>query len=266
MKDCCSRLQAYNQRLKEYVAIYDSQTVNDAMTAGWVSTDDAKLIAALCTRTKSQLQRTRKQFRQLYDKDLRKEVSSETSGSYRKLMFYALAAPDEYIADIIDRACDVALLGPDWGCDETALLEVFVTHTQEELQAGKKKWEGRTDKSLVDHIKSNLGSSYRHLNALLNLLFMGDRREDEATEEEVAQKQVETLHEECEKGWFEDFDESMIITIVGSNTGPQQHNNTMASDAAGTEDRHSGASYFRVALAPKKRFVSRKHLVDHRCR
>ena len=159
MKDCCTRLQAHNQRLKEYVAIYDCQTVKDAIgESGWLSgANDRKLIACLCTRTKAQLQRTRKQYRDLYDLDLREEVKSETSGSYQKLMYYALAAPDTYIADIIDKACDVAWLGPDWGCDETCLLEVFVTHTQAELQAGKAKWEGRTDKSLTDHINSELG-------------------------------------------------------------------------------------------------------------
>ena len=223
MKKCCVRLQAHNKRLKEYVAIYDCQTVKAAMDeAGWVSgVNDPKLIAALCTRTKSQLLRTRKQFRDLYDKDLRAEVKSETSGSYKKLMWYALASPAESVADIIDRACDVALFGPDFGCDETALLEVFVTRSQEELQAGKQKWEGRTDKSLVDHLNSELGSSYRHLNKLLQLLYMGDRREDGEVEEEVAQQQVEALHEEFDKGWFEDFDESMVITILGSNNLPQ---------------------------------------------
>ena len=44
-----------------------------------------------------------------------------------------------------------------------------MTHTQEELQAGKAKWEGRTDKSLVDFLNSNLGHSYRHLNRLLQV-------------------------------------------------------------------------------------------------
>ena len=64
MKDCCVRLQAHNRRLKQYVAIYDSQTVNEAMNGGFVGLgcNDRKLIAALCTRTKSQLTRTRKQY------------------------------------------------------------------------------------------------------------------------------------------------------------------------------------------------------------
>ena len=223
MADCCTRLQAYNRRLKEYISIYDAQTVNEATNGGFLGLgcNDTKLIAALCTRTKSQLQRTCKQYRNLYDKDMRAEVDDETSGGYKKLMWYALAAADEYIADIIDRACDVALIGPDLGCDETALLEVFVTHTQAELQAGKAKWEGRTDNHLVDHLESNLGSSYRHLNRLINLLYMGDRNESDSVDEALAAEQVAALYEECEKGWFEDFDESQIIEIIGANTTKQ---------------------------------------------
>ena len=53
--------------------------------------------------------------------------------------FFVLAAPDAYIADIIDMACNEASIA-EFGCDEVCLLEVFVTHTQEELQAGRAKW------------------------------------------------------------------------------------------------------------------------------
>jgi hypothetical protein len=151
---------------------------------------------------------------------MRAEVQGETGGAYRKLMYFVLAAPDAYIADIIDMACNEAAI-LEFGCDEICLLEVFVTRTQEELQAGKAKWEGRTDKSLVDFINSNLGHSYRHLNRLLQLLFMGDRVETDETDEELAATQVGELKEECDKGWFEDFDESKIIEIIGANTTPQ---------------------------------------------
>ena len=65
MEESATRLQALNRRLKEYVAIYDSQTINEAMNGGFLGLgcNDEKLIAALCTRTKSQLSRTRKQYR-----------------------------------------------------------------------------------------------------------------------------------------------------------------------------------------------------------
>ncbi len=57
--------------------------------------------------------------------------------------------------------------------------------------------------------------------ASCSLLYMGDRIETDEVNEELAAQQVETWEEECDKGWFEDFDESMIITIIGSNTTNQ---------------------------------------------
>ena len=51
------------------------------------------------------------------------------------------------------------------------------------MYAGKKKWEGAKDTSLIDYIKKELGHSYRHLCTLL-LLLKGDRAEDEAADEE----------------------------------------------------------------------------------
>ena len=88
MKTCAERLQAHNRRLKEYVSIYDCEAVNEAMNGGFMGLgcNDAKLIACLLTRTKSQLQRTKKKYREMYDKDLRAEVEGETGGAYRKLM------------------------------------------------------------------------------------------------------------------------------------------------------------------------------------
>ena len=50
MLECCTRLQAYNERIKEYIAIYDSATVDEAMNGGFMGLgcNDNKLIAALC--------------------------------------------------------------------------------------------------------------------------------------------------------------------------------------------------------------------------
>ena len=50
---------------------------------------------------------------------------------------------------------------------------------------------------------------------------MGDRVETEESDEELAAAQIAELKEECDKGWFEDFDESKIIEIIGANTIPQ---------------------------------------------
>jgi hypothetical protein len=112
MTECCTRLQAHNRRLKEYVAIYDAQTVKEAADGGFLGLgrNDRKLIACLSTRTKSQLARTRRQYRELYDKDMRAEVKGETgSGGYGRMMFFGMAAPDEYVADCASDGLRVGL-------------------------------------------------------------------------------------------------------------------------------------------------------------
>ena len=48
--------------------------------------NDKKLMAALCSRTKSQLSMTRKRYRDMYDKDMKDEVKGETGGYYGKMM------------------------------------------------------------------------------------------------------------------------------------------------------------------------------------
>ena len=225
--DVCTRLQAHNRRLKEYVAIYDCQTVNEAMNGGFLGLgcNDHKLIVTLCTRTKSLMQRTRKQYRKMYDKDLRAEVKGETgSGSYGRMCFFGMAAKDEYVADIIDLACDASIL-TSLGCDETCLIEVFVTHTQAELQAGKRVWEGRRDKSLIDYITKELSwpsGTYTLLKRLLFLLYTGDRDEAaDAADEAKAARQAEAVHAECAKGWFEAFESSVVIETIGANSTAQ---------------------------------------------
>ena len=227
MSDCCTRLQAHNQRLKAYVAIYDCETVKEAMSGGFMSggVNDRKLIACLCTRSKKQLWRARKQYREMFNQDMRTCVKESTdgvflTGSYARLMYFAMASADEYVADIIDLACGGSeVVDFETGVDETTLLELFVTHTQAELQAGKKVWEGRRDGSLIDHLNKRVGSSYRHLRALLLLLLKGDLADANApVDEEAVLAQVATLKGECDKGWFEDFDESAIISVLGGNS------------------------------------------------
>ena len=52
----------------------------------------------------------------------------------------------------------------------------------------------------------------------------------------------------------------------GSNTGPHQHDDAVASDAAGAKYTHSGVPDFCVSLTPEERLMPRKHLVDDRSR
>ena len=147
-----------------------------------------------------------------------------------------MASLVRYVADMIDLACDASIL-TSLGCDETCLIELFVTQTQSELQAGKRKWEGRTDRSLIDYVTKELtwpsgtyaaaeahlmdsdcvphhqladcvglrliGSDYvpliryTHLKRLIYLLYKGDRDESDTSDAARAAEQAQQLHDEC---------------------------------------------------------------------
>ena len=204
MEDACIRLQAYNGQCKIQIAILDAETVYEALSGGFMGngTNHNKMIISLCTRTKLQLVRTKHKFRELYDGDLRNTVRSETAGwftdNYGRMMSYAMASAEDYIADMIDKACQ------GWGCDETLLIELFCTKSNAEMRAGKEAWEGRTDRSLTDYLTKELASGHATLLALLLKLLKGERDESGAADAEKVAEQAAALHQECAKvdGWF----------------------------------------------------------------
>ena len=116
-------------------------------------------------------------------------------------MDLALAPKDAYFADMIDKAC-VGI-----GCSETTLIELFVTTKNADIAAGRKAWEGRTDKNLIDYLDDELTESYKHLQHLIFKILKGERDESGEVDEAAAVKQVEAIHKECDKGMFSDFKE-----------------------------------------------------------
>ena len=154
--DAATKLQDHTKKLKTYVATLDATACHAAMKGGvlGIGCDDAQLIAATCTRTKKQLARTIKRYRALYDRDLRDDIKGETGGDYGRMVYYATASRAQYVSEMITLACG------GLGCDETILVETFTTCTTAELRQGKKVWEDKSDKSLVDYLSSELGSDY----------------------------------------------------------------------------------------------------------
>ena len=215
LKECCTRLQKINAMLKTRIAESDALSSYEAMNPGLtgIGCDDRKLIAALCTRTKASLERTKVAYRAKYDKDLAKDVKGETKGwftgsDYGRMMSYALSTPENYVADVIHAACH------GMGCDEEALIELCLTRSPEQLAAGKKCWEGRRDRGLFDYINKELGHSYRHLRYLILEILKGKRIWDGVPDEARANKHVELLHKECAKGMMQDFKEDKVVDYL----------------------------------------------------
>ena len=205
-KECCRRLQKINNMLKDRIAEMDATMARDAMHAGilkggFSGCDNSKLIAVLCTRTKASLNRTKQQYRAKFDRDLCKDVKSKTGSDYGRMMGHALSDPDEYVADVIHAACH------GMGCDENALIELCMTRSPEQLEAGKKCWEGRRDKALFDYIGKELGMMFKDLKHLILEILKGKRNWTGPVDKKRAAHHAERLHHECTKNMFQNFHE-----------------------------------------------------------
>jgi len=205
-KECCRRLQKINDMLKDRIAEMDATMARDAMHAGilkggFSGCDNSKLIAVLCTRTKASLNRTKAQYRAKFDRDLCKDVKSKTGSDYGRMMGHALSDPDEYVADVIHAACH------GMGCDENALIELCMTRSPEQLEAGKKCWEGRRDKALFDYIGKELGMLFKDLKHLILEILKGKRNWTGPVDKKRAAHHAERLHHECTKNMFQNFHE-----------------------------------------------------------
>ena len=192
--DAATKLQEHTKKLKTYVATLDATACHAAMKGGvlGIGCDDEELIAATCTRTKKQLARTIKRYRALYDRDLRDDIKGETGGDYGRMVYYATASRAQYVSEMITLACG------GLGCDETILVETFTTCTTAELRQGKKAWEGKSDKSLVDYLSAELGSDYDGLRTLLLKMLKGDVSTADSVDDAKAAEQAATLHAELE--------------------------------------------------------------------
>jgi hypothetical protein len=88
MEDCCTRLQGHNKKLKSLISTSDAHAIKEALVDGGFlgkGINHNKLIAVLCTRTKTQINTTFKRYRNIFDRDMRDDVASEAGGAYGKV-------------------------------------------------------------------------------------------------------------------------------------------------------------------------------------
>ncbi|KAJ1451575.1 hypothetical protein M885DRAFT_529486 [Pelagophyceae sp. CCMP2097] len=212
--ECCQALQGVNASLQGKAAQLDAENAHRAMKGGLtgVGCDDALLVSTLCGQPKAALARVAAVYRQLYDKDLRSEVKSETGSDYGRMLCLAMAPPAVYFKDVVDAACKGI------GCDEEALIELFTTRPPDELRAGKAAWEAAHDGSLIDYLNSELGHEYRHVRMLLLELLKGERPQGDDVDEARAAQRVAKLNKECSKGMMGNFDEEKVIGWLATAT------------------------------------------------
>ncbi|KAK7507185.1 hypothetical protein BaRGS_00001120 [Batillaria attramentaria] len=112
--------------LKKWDCEADCEYLNDAMKG--LGTNDDAIIHVVATRCNSQRQQMKKMFKTLYGRDLIEEIKGELSGDYKETVMALFLPPAEYDAWCIKEA----IYGP--GTDESALIEIFLTRTNAQIE------------------------------------------------------------------------------------------------------------------------------------
>ena len=166
-------------------------------------TDDNALTDILCNRSKEQNNRINEAYKRKYGQLLVDQIKAECSGDYKQFLKYMVAS----VADGDCDALNYAMVGV--GTTERILTEIIVTASNAHLRVVQKRYQEKFDRSLVDHINSEVGGDYRDF--LIQCLKC-ERQEGAAPDRALAEAQVHRLIEAA-KGWG--CNDGEFIDILG---------------------------------------------------
>ena len=124
----------------DFDADADAEALRQAMKG--LGTDENAIIDILPYRNNEQRQEILAQFKQMFGKDLKKELTGELSGNLRQVVLALLETPADYAASELRKAVKGA------GTDETALIEILCTSSNEQIEDIKVAYQRTYNRSL----------------------------------------------------------------------------------------------------------------------
>ncbi|XP_035519310.1 annexin A11a isoform X2 [Morone saxatilis] len=148
-------------------------------------TDEQAIIDLLGSRSNSQRVPLLRTYKTAYGKDLIKDLHSELSGDFRKLVMTTLKSPAELDAYELNSAIKGA------GTDEACLIEILSSRSNAEIKEINRIYKQEYKKSLEDAIS---GDTSGHFRRLLISLAQGNRDEREAVDISLAKQDAQSLY------------------------------------------------------------------------
>jgi len=127
-----------------------------------LGTDEKVVTGILTHRNPEQIEEIKHAFQAQFGKDLLKEIHSELSGNYLKVIDGILRGPINYDAYELNKAVK------GLGTDENALIEILVGRTNEETDAIERAYELHFGKPLAADIADDTSGDFKGI--LLSLL------------------------------------------------------------------------------------------------
>uniref|UniRef100_A0A7M4EPY3 Annexin n=1 Tax=Crocodylus porosus TaxID=8502 RepID=A0A7M4EPY3_CROPO len=134
-------------------AQYDASELKGAMKG--LGTDEDTLIEIICSRTNQELAEINRVYREMYKTELEKDIVSDTSGDFRKLM--VALAKDLYDAGVKRKGTDV----PKW-------INIMTERSIPHLQKVFERYKSYSPYDMLESIKKEVKGDLE--NAFLNLV------------------------------------------------------------------------------------------------
>ncbi|XP_024916693.1 annexin A11a isoform X2 [Cynoglossus semilaevis] len=148
-------------------------------------TDEQAIINLLGSRSSKQRVPLLKAYKTSYGKDLIKDLHSELSGDFRKLVMAMIKSPTEFDAYELNSAIKGA------GTDEACLIEILSSRSNAEIKEINRIYKQEYKRSLEDAIS---GDTSGHFRRLLISLAQGNRDERPHVDISVAKQDAQALY------------------------------------------------------------------------
>lgn len=186
----------------------DSQALRKAMKG--FGTDEAAIIAILAKRTSDQRQVITTTYKQLFGRDLVKDLKSELSGKFEDVIVGLMTPLYEFLASELKAAMKGA------GTDEDCLIEILCTRTNAEIAAIKQIYKQKYDKDLEKAVISETSGDFQRI--LVSML-TASRQEGVPVDANRAAEDAQKLYQAGVAKWG--TDESTFNAILASQSYDQ---------------------------------------------
>jgi len=183
----------------------DSNVLQKAMKG--FGTDEAAIISILARRSRDQRKAIALQFTTMFGKQLGKELSGELSGNFKTLCVESLLGKAEFDAKQLNKAIK------GLGTDETTLVEVICSRTNQELTEIKAAYKTLFKKELEADV---VGDTSGFFKCLLVGCLQANRPESTEFDRNKAKQDAQELLEAGEKKWGTDESKFQVIIVARS--------------------------------------------------